>query len=205
LSLSDPKRLVELWGSRDDWGIVTEPSPGLNGRQIAIARGEVLGGCSSLFAMIHVRGNRRDFDLWNALGADSWSYRECLPYFKRSEAYYAGSSEFHGGDGPLPVRQNPKPTAVATAFCEAAVELGFDGPNWDRNGARQETGQGFTRTIFWMGPAPAQPRPISRWRRSRLRLTTNVKKQPPFCRQRARDAVPLSSGWARAEHSGDPR
>jgi len=176
-AIHDPKRPVELWGSRDDWGIVTEPSPGLNGRQIAIARGKVLGGCSSLFAMIHVRGNRRDFDLWNALGADSWSYRECLPYFKRSEGYYAGSSEFHGGDGPLPVRQNPKPTAVATAFCEAAVELGFDGPNWDHNGARQEDGAGlYTHTIFPDGTraSTAQTYLALARRTGRLRLITNV-------------------------------
>jgi choline dehydrogenase-like flavoprotein len=118
-----------------------------------------------------------NFDLWNALGADSWSYRECLPHFKRSEAYYAGSSEFHGGDGPLPVRQNPKPTAVATAFCEAAVELGFDGPNWDHNGARQEDGAGlYTHTIFPDGTraSTSQTYLALARRTGRLRLITNA-------------------------------
>jgi len=176
-AIHDPKRLIELWGSKDDWNIVTEPSPGLNGRRIPIARGKVLGGCSSLFAMIHVRGNRRDFDLWNVLGADGWSYEECLPYFKRSETYYAGSSEFHGGEGPLPIRQNPKPTAVATAFCEAAVELGFDGPNWDHNGARQEDGAGlYTYTIFPNGTraSTAQTFLALARRTGRLQVITNA-------------------------------
>ena len=176
-AIHDPKRLFELWGSKDDWGIVTEPSPGLNGRQIPIARGKVLGGCSSLFAMIYVRGNRGDFELWNSLGADGWSYEDCLPYFKRSETYFAGASEFHGSEGPLPVRPNPKPTAVAAAFCEAAVELGFDGPNWDHNGARQEDGAGlYTFNIFPDGTRASTAQTyLARARRTdRLRLITDA-------------------------------
>src|SRR5438874_1565528 len=134
--IHEPRDVLKLWGSEVDWGYVTEPIPSLNGRRIPIARGKVLGGCSSIFAMIHIRGNPRDFDHWNFLGNEGWSYAEVLPYFKRSEDFERGASEFHGAAGPLSIRYNPAPSPVAHSFVQAAVELGYDGPDWDFNGAR---------------------------------------------------------------------
>lgn len=142
-NIADPTKLLTLWGSEIDWKYLTEPQPGLNGRQIMISRGKVLGGSSAIYAMIYVRGNRRNFDYWNYLGNDGWSYDDVLPYFKKSERFDGGASAYHGADGPLGVRAYPDPTPVALAFTEAAVELGYDGPSWDYNGARQEDGAGL--------------------------------------------------------------
>lgn len=141
--IHEPASLLKLWGSEVDWKYVTEPQRHMNDRQIMISRGKVFGGCSSLYAMIHVRGNRRDFDHWNALGNEGWSFEEVLPYFKKSERFEGGASEYHGGDGLLEVRPNPSPTPVAHAFAKAAAELGYGGPDWDHNGAQQEDGGGL--------------------------------------------------------------
>lgn len=133
---------VPLWGSNMDWQFSTEKQPGFNGRAVMIAQGKVLGGGSSIHAMMYVRGNRLNFDHWNALGNDGWSYDDVLPYFKKSEDYEGGASEFHGVGGPLSVRNRPDPNAVSYPFMNAAVELGYSGPDWDYNGARQEDGAG---------------------------------------------------------------
>ncbi len=140
--IHNPPDLLKLWGSEVDWNYATEPEPGLNNRVIPIARGKVLGGSSALNAMIHVRGNRRDFDSWSALGNPGWSFDEVLPFFKRMETCEGGDSAFHGGDGPLSVRRNPYPTPVAEAFAQAGPELGFAGDH-DFNGAQQENGTGL--------------------------------------------------------------
>lgn len=143
--IHDPASLLNLWGSEIDWKYFTEAQPGLNGRKVMISRGKVLGGCSSIYAMVYIRGNRRDFDHWNYLGNEGWSYDEVLPYFKKSEDYEGGASDFHGVGGPLSVVKCPNPTPVAPAFVKAAVELGYGGPDWDFNGAIQEDGAGIYR------------------------------------------------------------
>jgi choline dehydrogenase len=142
-AIQDPRRLLELWGSDVDWKYTTGSQRGLDGRQVMISRGKVLGGSSAIYAMVYVRGNRRDFDHWNYLGNDGWSYDEVLPYFKRSEDNQRGESAFHGAGGLLAVRDDPSPTPVAHAFAEAGPELGFGGPKWDCNGEQQEDGTGL--------------------------------------------------------------
>ncbi|MBF2073092.1 MAG: GMC family oxidoreductase N-terminal domain-containing protein [Synechococcales cyanobacterium C42_A2020_086] len=134
--------VVSLWGTDIDWQFITEPQLGLNGRRINLIQGKVLGGGSSIHAMMYVRGNRRNFDVWNALGNEGWSYADVLPYFKKSEDYEGGANEFHGVGGPMQVRDCPILSPVATAFTNAAIELGYAGPNWDFNGAWQEDGVG---------------------------------------------------------------
>ena len=134
----DPASVLKLWGSDLDWRYSTVAQPGLNGRAVPIARGKVLGGSSSLNAMVYMRGNRQDFDRWSSLGCAGWAYEDVLPYFKKSENNSRGESAYHGVGGPLDVRDNPTPTEAATAFCRAAVELGYDGPDGDHNAARQE-------------------------------------------------------------------
>lgn len=142
-NIHDPSGLLKLFGTDIDWKYVTEEQPHLNGRRIMISRGKVLGGCSSIHAMVYIRGNRRDFDHWNFLGNEGWSYRDALPQFKKSEDYEGGASEFHGAGGPLSVVKCPAPTPVAHAFVNAAVEMGYGGPDWDFNGAQQEGGAGL--------------------------------------------------------------
>jgi choline dehydrogenase-like flavoprotein len=130
---------------------LTEPQPGLNGRPVAVHRGVVRGGCSSINAMVYIRGNRRDYDSWAQSGNEGWSYQEVLPCFKRSEDFEAGPSEYHGTGGPLRVRRFPEPSAAAKAFVAAAAgfqEFRGSGADWDFNGARQENAAGFYQVNF---------------------------------------------------------
>jgi choline dehydrogenase len=141
--------MYSLWEPQgaENWGYTTVPQPGLNGRVIDIARGKVLGGCSAVNAMIHVRGNRRDFDAWARLGNQGWSYDEVLPYFKKSETYHGPKSPYHGYDGPLSVIDSRDPSSpVVHAFVEAAAALGATEKYNDFNGATQEGGAGFYQT-----------------------------------------------------------
>jgi choline dehydrogenase len=139
----DPGSVLKLWGSDLDWRYSTAPQPGLKARSVPIARGKVLGGSSSINAMVYMRGNRHNFDHWSSLGCAGWAYDDVLPYFKKSENNSRGESAYHGVGGPLEVRDNPAPTEAAMAFCRAAVELGYDGPDGDHNGARQENVAGM--------------------------------------------------------------
>ena len=86
-----------------DWELHSEPEPGLDGRRNYLPRGRVLGGSSSLNAMIYIRGNRADYDEWAALGLEGWGYEDVLPYFKRAEDNERGASRYHGVGGPLSV------------------------------------------------------------------------------------------------------
>src|SRR5471030_3280123 len=83
------------------WKFETEPEPGLGGRRLPILRGKTLGGSSSVNAMINLRGNRLDYDLWRQQGLDGWSYADVLPYFKRLETSWRGAGKYHGGEGPI--------------------------------------------------------------------------------------------------------
>jgi choline dehydrogenase len=141
--IHDPAQVLSLWGSELDWNYSSETEPGLESRQLHLTRGKVLGGSGALHAMIYVRGNRRDYDHWNHLGNEGWSSGEVLDYFKRSEDYVGGASEFHGSGGPMSVIDFPNPSPVAEAFMSAAVELGYGGPGWDFNAAQQEDGAGL--------------------------------------------------------------
>lgn len=130
---------VSLWGSDLDWKYQTPPQPGMGGRQITIAQGRVMGGSTSLHAMMYVRGSNRDFDEWSALGADGWSFEDVLPYFRKLETFDGGPSQYHGGDGPMRVRTGYDPNAVSKPFLDAAVELGFEGGlTGDYNGSHNE-------------------------------------------------------------------
>ena len=106
-------------------------------------RGIVRGGTASINGAVYIRGNPRDFDLWAEAGNPGWSYQDVLPAFKRAEQFNGAADAFHGADGPMHVRTLDTPTEPALAFCEAALSHGFEGPNWDFNGTRQEGGAGL--------------------------------------------------------------
>lgn len=142
----DVSSLLSLWRPELDWGYMTESEPYLGGRQMPILQGKVLGGSTSTNGRIYIRGNRRDYDHWNYLGNEGWSYREVLPYFKKSEDFAGGESEFHGVGGPLSIIELPQPTPAAQTFVEAGTELGFQGPPWDFNGAQQEGAVSFCQS-----------------------------------------------------------
>jgi choline dehydrogenase-like flavoprotein len=119
-----------------NWAFKTVEQPGLGGRLGYQPRGKVLGGSSSINGMIYIRGHQSDFDDWQALGNDGWSFADVLPYFRKSEMHHSGSSEYHGGDGELYVSRAHR-HAATEAFVEAAINAGHRF-NPDFNGTQQE-------------------------------------------------------------------
>src|SRR6185437_12737796 len=126
-------------GSRFDWKYQTEPEPELKDRRIDWPRGKVLGGSSTISAMVYTRGNRLDYDHWNYLGNEGWAYDDVLPLFRKSETNADFRDEFHGAHGPLNIELVTDNSALKRAYLEAAVACGFEAdPYWDFNGSRQE-------------------------------------------------------------------
>ncbi len=120
-----------------NWAFQTVPQPGLNGRRGYQPRGKVLGGSSSVNAMIYLRGQRADYDGWAAAGNPGWGWDDVLPYFKRSEHNERGADAWHGSGGPLNVMDLRSPNRFGPIFVQAAQQAGF-AANPDFNGARQE-------------------------------------------------------------------
>ncbi len=118
---------------RTDWCYRTEPDPGLNGRSILYARGRVLGGSSSINAMLYLRGQARDYDEWAQLTGDArWSWQSVLPVFRQSEDYWRGADEFHGVRGAgggagheWRVERQRLSWEILDGFRDAAVEAGI--------------------------------------------------------------------------------
>jgi choline dehydrogenase-like flavoprotein len=152
-----------LLKSSYDWDLLSEPEPGLNGRRLYLPRGRMLGGCSSINAMIYIRGNRADYDGWSEAGATGWSYDEVLPYFKRAESNERGADVFHGAHGPMRVSDSRSSNPLVATMLEAAHEAGHE-LTPDFNGARQEGAGWFQLTQrdgFRESTADAYLRPAS--------------------------------------------
>jgi choline dehydrogenase len=109
---------------RYNWGMQTEPEPGLNGRQINLPRGKGLGGSSSINGMCYVRGNPMDYELWEAKGAKGWHWANVLPYFQKAENVM-GAGGLRGTKGPLQVTRGPEKNPLYHAFVDAAVQAGY--------------------------------------------------------------------------------
>lgn len=120
-----------------NWAYQTVPQKALDGRRGYQPRGKALGGSSVLNAQIYTRGHRCDYDAWAKLGNKGWSYKDVLPYFKKSEHREAGGDEYHGQNGLLNVAPVTDPSPVNNAFIEAAKQLQYK-ENSDFNGATQE-------------------------------------------------------------------
>ena len=117
--------LYTIGNPRTDWCFETEAEPGLNGRSIGYARGKVLGGCSSINAMIYMRGQQSDFDHWAELGNRGWGWQDVLPIFRRSENYQHGADDFHGGNGEMRVEERRVNWEILDAWRDAAEECGI--------------------------------------------------------------------------------
>jgi choline dehydrogenase-like flavoprotein len=120
-----------------NWAFETVPQPGLNGRRGYVPRGKVLGGSSSVNAMVYIRGHRSDYDHWAGLGNPGWAWSDVLPYFKRAEHNERGADAHHGTGGPLNVMDLRSPNRFGPVFVEAAREAGY-ALNRDFNGAELE-------------------------------------------------------------------
>ena len=136
---------------RYDWGFQTEPEPHLGGRVLATPRGRVIGGSSSINGMVYVRGHARDFDAWEAMGAQGWGFADVLPYFKRMEQWHSdeGDAAWRGTDGPLHVTRGPRSNPLFDAFIEAGRQAGYPVTR-DYNGQAQE-GFGPMEATIWRG------------------------------------------------------
>jgi len=117
--------LYTIGNPRTDWCYTIEPDPGLNGRTIGYARGKVLGGCSSINAMIYMRGQKSDYDHWASLGNRGWSWDDVLPVFKRSEDYQHGADDCHGVGGEMRVEEKRVSWEILDAWRDAAEEYGI--------------------------------------------------------------------------------
>ena len=152
---------------RTDWCYRTEPDPGLNGRSILYARGKVLGGCSSINAMLYLRGQRRDYDEWARIAGDSaWSWSSVLPVFKRSEDHHGGASDMHSAGGEWRVERQRLSWDVLDSFREAMAQAGIpkveDFNGGDNEGAaffevNQRRGVRWSAAKGFLKPAMSRP------------------------------------------------
>ena len=130
-----------------NWGFWTEPQKHMNNRKLWWPRGKGWGGSSSINGMVYIRGHARDYDQWRQSGLTGWGFDDVLPYFKRSESYEGGETDFHGGDGPLQTTESPMDAETYHAFVQAGREAGYK-ETQDFNGAQQEGFGPYQRTIY---------------------------------------------------------
>jgi choline dehydrogenase len=157
-----PAAFSALYRSAQDWDHSTIYEPYANDRRVYLPRGKVLGGSSSINALVYMRGNPLDYDEWGP----GWTWDELLPYFKRSEDNERGESEFHGAGGPLSVSDGRSRNPLAQAFLDCAAAHGLpanddfndgsqDGVGWyqvtERNGAR------CSAAVAYLHPAMTRP------------------------------------------------
>ena len=132
-----PAAFSKLFGTKDDWNYWTEAEDATDSRPRYWPRGKMLGGSSSINAMIYIRGNRADFDGWRDGGCPGWGFDDVLPYFTRSEDNQRGADAFHGTGGPLTVADQRSPSSLTLDYLAAAQKTGLVA-NDDFNGAIQE-------------------------------------------------------------------
>ncbi len=195
-----------------NWKYQTEPDPGINNRRSYWPRGKVIGGSSSINAMVHIRGQSQDFDDWEGLGNPGWGWQDVLPYFKKSETSSDGANKFRGGQGPLYVNNvSSQYHPLCQHFIEAAKQYGLH-YNPDFNGEQQE-GVGFyqitARNGKRMSAARAYLHPalkrsncevITRAQVTRIRFSGNTATAVEFihkgksCTARAQREIIVSAG-----------
>ncbi|HSC94932.1 MAG TPA: GMC family oxidoreductase N-terminal domain-containing protein [Burkholderiales bacterium] len=152
---------------RTDWCYRTVAEPGLNGRSIGYPRGRVLGGSSSINAMLCLRGQARDYDEWAALTGDSdWAWRNVLPVFMKSEDNWRGADEKHGQGGEWRVESPRVRWEIIEAFRDAAIESGMpliedfnrgDNSGVSRFDVNQKSGVRWSASKAFLRPAAARP------------------------------------------------
>ncbi|MAS06565.1 MAG: choline dehydrogenase [Ahrensia sp.] len=164
-----------FYHDRLNWMYRTEPDPGLDNRVGYWPRGKVLGGSSSINAMVFIRGQHADFEDWKEMGNTGWGWSDVLPYFRRMECFDGGADDYRGGDGPIHVSTvKTLLHPLCDIFLEGARQAGFS-DNADFNGADQE-GIGCyqinTKNGFRMSTARAYLAPARR--RENLSIVTGA-------------------------------
>lgn len=142
MAIHIPAAFSSLFRSEHDWDYDTEPQPGLRGRRIFWPRGKMLGGSSSINAMMWVRGFPEDYDAWGRVAGDGWSWRSLVPYFLRAERVEGASGAETGASGAISVSAQRSPRSHTAVFLEAAEEVGI--PVVAANGPDQ---RGVSRTM----------------------------------------------------------
>jgi choline dehydrogenase len=161
-----PAMFPALFKSGLDWDLLGEPEPALDGRRLYLPRGRMIGGSSSINAMIYLRGARADYDEWAESGCEGWSYDSVLPYFKRSEDNVRGASDWHGTGGPLTVSEQRSPRPLGRRLIAAAEGAGIRRID-DVNGAQQDgvamfqvnqrNGRRFSSADAFLRPVAGRP------------------------------------------------
>ncbi|PTB22163.1 choline dehydrogenase [Trinickia symbiotica] len=161
-----------LQGRRYNWAYETEPEPHMNNRRMECGRGKGLGGSSLINGMCYIRGNALDYDGWaQREGLESWSYLDCLPYFRKAETRDAGPNDYHGGEGPVHVMTSkPGVNPLFEAMVEAGVQAGYPRTD-DLNGYRQEGFGPMDRTVTANGRRASTARGYLDQARARRELT----------------------------------
>ena len=140
-TISNPSIWFYNLGTPMNWNLPIAPVPQLNNRQFNMALGRVVGGGSSINAMVWSRGMARDYDGWEKGGAKGWAFKDVLPMFKAQEDWEGGADQWRGAGGPVHVRKPGSPHVTAPAFIEAARQMGFK-VHEDANGPMQ-AGAGY--------------------------------------------------------------
>jgi choline dehydrogenase len=125
LTITNPSIWFYNVGGPLDYNLPVAPSPKLNQRKFNMALGHVLGGGSSINAMVWTRGMQRDFDGWANNGAKGWGFADVLPVFKNQEDWEGGANTWRGAGGPIQIRRPRNPHPTAPAFIDAAREMGM--------------------------------------------------------------------------------
>lgn len=152
---------------RFNWGFLTEPEPGLDGRQLPLPRGRVLGGSSSINGMFYMRGHPGDYDQWRQMGATGWSFADVLPYFRKMEKSWRGEGKYHGASGPVEVNPISSPLLLHEPLMTAAPKAGFptsedlagDNPEGFARGEQTIDGRGrrVSAATAYLKPALGRP------------------------------------------------
>ena len=131
-----PEMLRQGWGAANlearaagspyNWSFTGQATP-QQPEPMPVPRGKTLGGSSAINGQTFIRGAPEDFDAWESWGNRGWGYLDCLPYFRKLESDHDFRDDFHGADGPVPVRRHPRATwpALQEAFFQAVTAAGF--------------------------------------------------------------------------------
>lgn len=168
IKISVPAAYSQAFKSAYDWDYATEPEPNMYNRRLYWPRGRVLGGSSSINAMIYIRGHRSDYDGWRELGNVGWGWEDVLPYFKRAENQERGGGDWYGVGGPLNIADLGTINPLTQAFIQAALEAGvprntdFNGDGQSQDGVgiyqvTQKNGRRWNTAQAYLKPARKRP------------------------------------------------